>query len=133
MPSLRASFLHKLSSQVERNQNATKTLNKLQFALTSQDTRKFGNVTHFTPAEIQYAATTLANLQHSILHDSDLPIIANITDAILKSSVNETDSNVDENNMAHGMTNASNIILESVDHMLNKIKLDYKGKLTETS
>ncbi|XP_021939307.1 adhesion G-protein coupled receptor G2-like isoform X2 [Zootermopsis nevadensis] len=126
VPSLRASFLHNLSLQAERNQDATKTLKKLQFALTSQDTRKFGNVTHFTPAEIQYAANTLANLKHRILYDSDLPVIANITDALLRLSVNETDINFEENNMTHKVTNASNIILDSVDHMLNKIKLNYK-------
>lgn len=46
--------------------------------------------------------------------------------------MNETDSNVDENNLAHVVMNASNIILDAVDHMLSKIKLDRKGKLIET-
>lgn len=131
MPSLRARFLHELSLQ--RNKNATESLKNLQFALTSQDTRKFGNITHFTPAEIQYAANTLENLQHSILHDSDLPIIATITDAILRASVNKRENNAVENNMAQGVINASNIILDSVDHILNNVKLDYKGKLNESS
>jgi hypothetical protein len=130
VPSPRASFLHKLSLQVERNQNATNTLTKLQFALTSQDTKKFGSITHLTPAEIQYAANTLASLQHNILHDSDLPIIANITSAILSSSMNKTDNTAVKNKMALAVTNASNIILDSIDHMLNKIELHYKGELT---
>jgi hypothetical protein len=109
--------LHKLSSQVERNQNTANALTTLQFALTSQDTKKFGSITHLTPAEIQYAANTLAKLQHNILHDSHLPVIANITNAILR------------NNMTL-VTNASNIILDSIDHMLNKIELGSKGKPT---
>lgn len=32
--------------------------------------------------------------------------------------------------MALVVTNASNIILDSIDHMLNKVELDYKGELT---
>lgn len=130
MPSPRASFLHKLSLQVERNQNAANALTTLQFALTSQDTKKFGSITHLTPAEIQYAANTLASLRHNILHDSDLPTIANITDAILKSSLNKTNNTIVENKMTLVVTNASNIILDSIDHMLNKVELDYKGELT---
>lgn len=131
-PTLRTSFLHKLSFEVERKENATKTLTELLFALTSQDTKMFGNVTHFTPAEIHYTANTLASLQHNILHGSDLPIIANITDAILRTSVTTTDSNVVEKKMTHGVSNASNIILDSIDHMLNNVKLNYKGKTTES-
>ncbi|PNF25655.1 hypothetical protein B7P43_G00635 [Cryptotermes secundus] len=126
VPSPRASFLHKLSLQVEQNQNAANALTQLQFALTSQDTKKFGSITHLTPAEIQYAANTLASLRHSILHDSDLPTIANITDAILKSSLNKTNNTIVENKMALVVTNASNIILDSIDHMLNKVELNYK-------
>jgi hypothetical protein len=121
-PTRRASILHKLSFQ--RNENATKTLTKLLFALTSQDT-------YFTPAEIYYTANTLASLQHNILHGSDLPIIANITDAILKTSVITTENNVIEK-MTHRVSNASNIILDSIDHMLNNVKLNYTGKLTES-
>jgi len=122
-PTRRTSVLHKLSFQ--RKENATKTLTKLLFALTSQDT-------HFTPAEIHYTANTLASLQHNILHGSDLPIIANITDAILKTSVTTTDNNVDEKKMTHRVSNASNVILDSIDHMLNNVKLNYTGKLTES-
>jgi hypothetical protein len=127
-PTLRASFLHNLSSQVERNGNATEILTELLSALTSQDTRKFGSVTSFTPAEIQYTANTLERLQNSTLHDSDLPIIANITDAILRKS----DNNVVDNSMTHIVSNASNVILDSIDHMLNDVKLMYKGKKTES-
>lgn len=130
MPSPRASFLHKLSSQVERNQNTANALTTLQFALTSRDTKKFGSITHLTPAEIQYAANTLAKLQHNILLDSDLPVIANITNAILRSSLNKTNYTIVRNNMALVVTNASNIILDSIDHMLNKVELDSKGKPT---
>lgn len=122
-PTQRASVLHKLSFQ--RKENATKTLTKLLFALTSQDT-------HFTPAEIHYTANTLASLQHNILHGSDLPIIANITDAILKTSVTTTHSNVVEKKMTHRVSNASNVILDSIDHMLNNVKLNYTGKLAES-
>jgi hypothetical protein len=131
-PTLRTSFLHKLSFQGEREENATKTLMKLQFALTSQDTRKVDNITHFTPAEIQYTANTLASLQHNILHGSDLPIIASITDAILRLSVTKTDDNVVEKKVTHRVSNASNVILDSIDRMLNNVKLNYKGKLTES-
>lgn len=119
----RTSVLHKLSFQ--RKDNATKTLTKLLFALTSQDT-------HFTPAEIHYTANTLANLQHNILHGSDLPIIANITDAILKTSVTTTDNNVVEKKMMDRVSNASNVILDSIDHILNNVKLNYTGKLMES-
>jgi hypothetical protein len=122
-PTQQASILHKLSFQ--RKENATKTLTKLLFALSSQDT-------HFTPAEIHYTANALASLQHNILHESDLPIIANITDAILKTSVTTTDNNVVEKKMMHRVSNASNIILDSIDHMLNNVKLNYTGKLTES-
>jgi len=128
----RTNFLHKLSLQVQRSQNASETLKKLHLALTSQDTKKFGAVTHFTTAEIQYAANTMANLQHNILHDADLPVIANITNAILRSSTKEIHNDVSENKMAQGVSNASNIILDSIDNMLNKIKLNCKGKLIET-
>jgi hypothetical protein len=117
---------------VEREENATKILTELLSALTTQDTTKFGSVTHFTPAEFQYTANTLASLQHNILHASDLPIIANITDAILRKSVTTTDNNVVEKNMTHIVYNASNVILDSIDHMLNNVKLNYKGKTTES-
>ena len=120
-PTRRASILYKLSLQ--RKENATKTLTELLFALTSQDT-------HFTPAEIHYTANTLASLQHNILHDSDLPIIANITDAILKTSGTTTDNNVVEKKMMHRVSNASNVILDSIDHILNNVKLNHTGKLT---
>jgi hypothetical protein len=104
---------------------------KLLFALTSQNTSMFGNIPHFTPAEIQYTANTLASLQHNILHGSDLPIIANITDAILRSSVTKPENNMVEKKMMHRVSNASNVILDSVDHMLNNVKLNNKGKRTE--
>lgn len=122
-PTRRTSILHKLLFQ--RNENATKTLTQLLSALTSQDT-------HFTPAEIHYTANTLASLQHNILHGPDLPIIANITDAILKTSVTATDNNVVEKKMMHRVSNGSNVILDSIDHMLNNVKLNYTGKLTES-
>jgi hypothetical protein len=130
VPSPRASFLHELSLQIQRNQNTANTLTMLQFALTSQNTKKFGSITHLTPAEIQYAANTLAKLQHNILHDSDLPVIANITNAILRSSLNKTNNTIARNNMAVVVTNANNIILDSMDHILNKIELNSKGKPT---
>lgn len=118
---------------MERKEDATKTLTKLQGVLTSQDTRMISNTTHFTPAEIHYIADTLARLQHNILHGSDLPIIANIIDATLRLSMTKTD-NVVEKKMRHNrVSNASNVILDSVDHMLNNVKLNYKGKLTESS
>lgn len=117
---------------MKRKENATKTLTELLFALTSQDTKMFGNVTHFTPAEIHYTSNTLASLQHNILHGSDLPIIANITDAILRTSVTTTDNNMVEKKMTHRVSNASNVILDSIDHMLNNLKLDYEGKKTES-
>jgi len=122
-PTRRASVLHTLSFQ--RKDNATKTLTELLFALTSQDT-------HFTPAEIHYTANTLASLQHNILHSSDVPIIANITDTILKTSVTTTDNNVVEKKMMHRVSNTSNVILDSIDHMLNNVKLNYTGKLTKS-
>ena len=34
--------------------------------------------------------------------------------------------------MTHRVSNASNVILDSIDHMLNNVKLNYTGKLTES-
>jgi len=46
--------------------------------------------------------------------------------------VTTTDNNVAEKKMTHRVSNASNVILDSIDHMLNNVKLNYTGKLTES-
>jgi len=46
--------------------------------------------------------------------------------------VTTTDNNVVEKKMTHRVSNASNVILDSIDHMLNNVKLNYTGKLTES-
>jgi len=46
--------------------------------------------------------------------------------------VTTTDSNVVEKKMTHRVSNASNVILDSIDHMLNNVKLNYTGKLMES-
>jgi len=46
--------------------------------------------------------------------------------------VTTTDNNVVEKKMMHRVSNTSNVILDSIDHMLNNVKLNYTGKLTKS-
>ncbi|PSN50585.1 hypothetical protein C0J52_18351 [Blattella germanica] len=90
-PSATSSYLFSLSEEKRKNRNATEILEKLQYTLARQNLKDDDTVTRFAKVDIQSVARTMFSLQSDGLHDSDIPLVANITDTIMKLASAEKD------------------------------------------
>ncbi|KAJ9587642.1 hypothetical protein L9F63_018936 [Diploptera punctata] len=130
-PSTRTDYLYNLYHKGLYNMKATETLIHLQNALVSQDI-DVKNKTRLTELEINLVAKTMENLKNAKIIDTDLPIIANITDSVMKLSASNNEIDSMKNLSQIETTNASNIFLESIDSLLIEAKLNKTEVLTVT-
>ncbi|KAJ9574269.1 hypothetical protein L9F63_026084, partial [Diploptera punctata] len=127
-PSTRTDYLYNLYHKGLYNMKATETLIHLQNALVSQDI-DVKNKTRLTELEINLVAKTMENLKNAKIIDTDLPIIANITDSVMKLSASNNEIDSMKNLSQIETTNASNIFLESIDSLLIEAKLNITLKV----
>ena len=97
-------------------------LKQLQNALLTQDTI-IESKTQFAQLDILLVAKTMENAKYGEVLDTALPIIANITDMIMNLSASNNVTNLSRRISSIETTNASNVILDSLDSILNDVKL----------
>ncbi|KAJ4445448.1 hypothetical protein ANN_07254 [Periplaneta americana] len=110
-PSSRTRLLYELS---EHRQSTSRTLQTLGSALA-----ECADALSCTAADVLLASRVIAGVEDGTLEKTDLPVVASVADSVMKVLA--------DGRMLQSTSNASNVILESLDRLLNTVDLDFPG------